>query len=258
MSYAWQGDSAPKRLPVDAIQVGVGRNTYYALTRLGELRAYRDSSEQHEIVMTGVARFAAGRSGILAVDVNGTLWWIATSERSPVKIAKDVASAAVGDGANYYITRSGGLYVKGKAHRGQYGDGRLKTTDRFVQTASNVTQISAHTGHAILLKDNGDIMGTGGNIYGPVGKHGLGDKADRWSKIMAGARATATGSSHTLAITRDGTLAAWGSEYGPEPVPVMDGVAAVAAGSSTSIALKRDGTLWQWERGSEPRVISVK
>lgn len=256
--YAWRGDSAPKRIAVDAVQVGVGRSTFYALTRSGELRAYRDASEAHETVLTGITRFAAGRSGILAIKTDGTLWWIAASGGNPVKIAADVASAAVGDSANYYITRSGALFVKGKAHRGQYGDGRLQTTDRFIQTASDVTQISAHTGHAILLKGNGDVMGTGGNIYGPVGKHGLGDKAVRWSRIMTGASGIATGSSHTMAIRLDGTLAAWGREYGPEPATVMDGVAAVAAGSSTSIALKRDGTLWQWKRGSEPRAISLK
>ena len=92
-----------------------------------------------------------------------------------------VATAAVGDSANYYATESGALFVKGLAHRGQYGDGKLKTTDRFVQTASNVAAITAHTGHAILMTKSGDVLGTGGNIYGPVGRHGLGDKAVRWS-----------------------------------------------------------------------------
>ena len=64
---------------------------------------------------------------------------------------------------------------------------------------------------------NGDVLGTGGNIYGPVGRHGLGDKAVRWSRIVSGASAVATGSSHSLAILPDGRLMAWGAGYGPGP-----------------------------------------
>ena len=144
---------------------------------------------------------------------------------------------------------------RGKAHRGQYGDGKLKATDHFIETASQVSQITAHTGHAILLNDNGDVLGTGGNIFGPVGKHGLGDKAVRWSKIMSGAKGIATGSSHSVAISQDNTLFAWGSEYGVEPVAIMKNVSAVAAGSSTTIAITKDGRLWQWERGEKAEEV---
>ena len=89
---------------------------------------------------------------------------------------------------------------------------------------------------------NGDVLGTGGNIYGSVGRHGLGDKAVRWSRIVSGASAVATGSSHSLAILPDGRLMVWGAGYGPDPVAVMEGVAAVAAGSSSTVVLKTDGS----------------
>ena len=257
--YAWKGTAAPKRLKTRGIQVGVGRRFYYVLTDDGALLAFESQSGLPRTLMDGVVRFAAGRSGVMAVKRNGTLWWLERGSTKGRMVAEGVASAAVGDGANYYITKSGALFVRGKAHRGQYGDGRLDAARRFVQTASEAVQITAHTGHAILLKRNGDVMGTGGNIYGPVGRHGLGDKAVRWSRIMSGARAIATGSSHSVAIRRDGTLMAWGRGYGPEPVPVMAGVAAVAAGYSTTIALKRDGSLWQWERGQDsPRRLRLK
>ena len=256
--YGWRGRDTPKRLslgdePAQPAQVGVGRQSFYVLTRDGKLMRLREDPPRRMVLMSGIARFAAGESGVLAVTAGGALWWIDGSANQGRKIADGVRAAAVGDGANYYITKSGALFVKGKAHRGQYGDGRLETTDRFVQTASDVAHITAHTGHAILLKKNGDVMGTGGNIYGPVGRHGLGDKADRWSTILSGARAIATGASHTLAIRHDDTLTAWGSGYGPEPKPIMTDVVAVAAGASTTIALARDGSLWQWDRGETPR-----
>jgi alpha-tubulin suppressor-like RCC1 family protein len=255
--YAWKGTEKPARVPIEAVQVGVGRDSYYALTVTGELLGFGDDPARHKTLMTGVAKFAAGRSGILAIKSDRTLWWIKGTGGDRQKIADDVGTAAVGDGANYYITRSGALFVRGKAHRGQYGDGRLTATKDFVQTASDAVRVRAHTGHAILLKKNGDVMGTGGNIYGPLGRHGLGDKAVRWSLIMSDARAIATGSSHSLAIRQDGGLVAWGWGYNPEPQSVMPGVVAVAAGTETTIALKNDGTLWQWDRGEQPRRVQL-
>ena len=260
--YGWRGADRLKKLPIgikqdEAKQVGVGRHSFYILTRGGKLIRFREDPPRRVDLVTGIARFAAGNSGVLATATGGNLFWIDNADNKGRKIAEDVVLAAVGDGANYYISISGALFVKGKAYRGQYVDGRLESTSNFVQTASDVAQISAHTGHAILLKENGDVMGTGGNIYGPVGRHGLGDKADRWSKILSGAYAIATGSSHTLAILHDRTLMAWGSGYGPEPKRVMADVTAVAAGSSTTIALSRDGSLWQWAPGQAPRRVRL-
>jgi hypothetical protein len=41
--------------------------------------------------------------------------------------------------------------------------------------------VRAHIGHALYLylRRDGVVLGTGGNRYGPLGAHGLGDKADR-------------------------------------------------------------------------------
>jgi len=254
-TYAWIGDEPPAPLPFKAVQVGVGQSWFYVLTVAGSLIGFREDHAQRIVLMSGLKWFASGRSGVLAIATDDTLWWMSRAGKNKQRIADDVSAAAVGDGANYYITSSGALFVKGSAHRGQYGDGRLKSTKRFVQTATDARQITAHTGHAILLKASGDVLGTGGNIYGPVGRHGLGDKAVRWSKILSGARSIATGSSHSLAIRKDGTLMAWGSSYGPEPKPVMSNAVAVAAGSRTTIALRRDGSLWQWSGGHKPRKI---
>ncbi|MGI9478780.1 MAG: RCC1 domain-containing protein [Hyphomicrobiaceae bacterium] len=248
--YAWKRRDAPVLVPLAGRQVGVGRDRYYVLTNNGELIAFDAVAGPHAMLMNGVARFAAGHSGVLAIRNDQTLWWLAGGTKK--HLADGAVTAAVGDGANYYITQSGDLFVKGLAHRGQYGDGRLKPTQHFIKTASAAADITAHTGHAIMLKANGDVFGTGGNIYGPVGKHGLGDKAIRWSRIMSGAKAIATGSSHSFAIRRDDTLVAWGSDYGIMPTPVLRDVVAVAAGSRTAIALKSDNTLWQWNRAQKP------
>ena len=109
------------------------------------------------------------------------------------------------------------MWVKGLAHRGQYGDGRLTASPDFIRTADDAVAVKAHTGHAIYLRRDGMVLGTGGNRFGPLSSHGLGDKADRWGPIFDGARAIATGSRHSLAIRQDGSLWAWGEGFGIEP-----------------------------------------
>jgi alpha-tubulin suppressor-like RCC1 family protein len=90
-----------------------------------------------------------------------------------------VVEACIGDSAHYFVRRDGEVFVKGLAHRGQYGDGLLQSSDAFVATARDAVAVRAHTGHAIHLTRDGTVMGTGGNRFGPLSHHGLGDKADR-------------------------------------------------------------------------------
>ena len=69
----------------------------------------------------------------------------------------------------------------------------------------------------------------------------------------------AAGRAHSLAVTRDGWVWAWGenvhgqlgsaaplNRYAPEWLPGVHGVKAVAAGSRHSLALLQDGTVWAW------------
>ena len=105
----------------------------------------------------------------------------------------------------------------------------------------------------MYLAADGTVFGTGGNRFGPLGRHGLGDKADRWGPIFQGAVAIATGSRHTLALRADGSLWAWGEGFAIAPAKLHDGVKAVAAGDTVTIALTHDGVLWQWDAGRGPR-----
>jgi alpha-tubulin suppressor-like RCC1 family protein len=169
-----------------------------------------------------------------------------------------VATACIGDSADYYVRRDGTLWVKGLAHRGQYGDGRLTATDVFVNTAGDAVAVKAHTGHALHLRQDGVVMGTGGNRFGPLGAHGLGDKADRWGPLFDGARDIATGSRHSVAIRTDGTLWAWGEGFGIQPRALLEGVAVVAAGNTATIAMRADGRLLQWDGDTGPRRLRLQ
>ena len=261
--YEWEDRDRPREVMQGVRQVGVGRNRRYALTDDGRLLSWSDEGETPTELMRDVHAFHAGRSGLLVIRDDGTLWsqpveglWGFGEQLAdePILVAEGVRMAAVGDSANYYVTEQGDLFVSGKAFRGQYGDGTLKESDGYIQTANDVVQVVSHTGHALILKRDGTVWGTGGNIYGPLGHHGYGDKAIAWGRISDDAVAIATGSSHSLAIRNDGSLWIWGRNEGLDPRRVMDDVLAVAASNKHSIAIGQ-GKLWQWRTGEEPEAM---
>lgn len=251
-AWEWQGQGTPRLGREGVVQVGAGRKSF-ALLDSAEFVAWSQEPAAAVVLQRDVAAFAAGESGWFAIDRAQALWH-AAMDSAARRIAEGVVAACIGDGADYYIARDGGLFVKGLAHRGQYGDGRLTSTDRFVATAGDAVAVRAHTGHAIYLGRNGDVFGTGGNRYGPLSAHGLGDKADRWGRIFEGAVAIATGSRHSLAIRADRSLWAWGDGFEIAPRKLLDGVLAAAAGDTATLARTADG-LWQWERGGRARKV---
>ena len=257
VAYGWTGQGAPARLRGGVRQVGVGRDEAYALLDDGKLLRWRDDPAQAELLMAGVAWFAAGHSGWFAADAAAVLWYGSSAQPAPQRVADGVIAGCIGDSADYYIRSDGRLFAKGLAHRGQYGDGLLTPTPGFVATASDAVAVRAHTGHAIYLRRDGVVLGTGGNRYGPLSHHGLGDKADRWGPIFDGARAIATGSRHSAAIRGDASLWVWGEGFGIEPRRLQGEVLATAAGDTATLALGADGSLWQWEGGGAPRRLTL-
>ena len=259
-AYEWSAAERPVKVMPNAAQVGVGKRAGYALSNDGRLYAWGADVREAEPLLDGVKYFAAGDSGVLAIKTDGSLWSVERAgsllpgrERMEfTRLAAGVRAAAVGDGTNYYVTTDGDLFARGNAHRGQYGDGRLEATNSYVRVAAGVRDIKSHTGHAILLNDREEVRGTGGNIYGPLGRHGLGDKAVRWGTILDNATGIATGSSHSVAIRADKSLWIWGRNESPDPRNVLADVVGAAAGADSTIALQQDGSLWQWRTGQRP------
>jgi alpha-tubulin suppressor-like RCC1 family protein len=252
----WDAGGAPRALRSGYLQVAVSQHAWYGLTADGDLQRWGDDPAIVTTLRRGVARMAAGASGWIAIDRDGVAWQAGIDDQAR-RVMADVADACVGDSADYLVTRDGRVHVRGLAHRGQYGDGLLRAAADYVATATDAAAVRAHTGHGLLLRRDGTVMGTGGNRYGPLSSHGLGDKADRWGAIFDGAVAIATGSRHSLAICGDGSLWGWGEGFAIAPARLMDRVTAVAAGDTATIALDASGKLWQWDSGRGPRHVPL-
>ena len=134
------------------------------------------------------------------------------------------------------------------------------------------TLVATATGgsHVVALASDGSLAAWGNNTYGQLGNNSTTQSGSPTPVDQTGALsgktviAVAAGTSHSLALCSDGTLAAWGyNNYGQlgdnttstrlAPVlvnqsGVLDGktITAIAAGDSHSLALCSDGTLAAW------------
>lgn len=126
VAYGWFGRGAPQRMRDAVVQVGVSQDAYFALLEDGSLLTWSEAPAQAALLMQGVTSFAVGRSGWFAIDRAQVLWYGRAAGVAVRRVAADVVAASIGDGADYYVTGDGTLYVKGLAHRGQYGDQRIR------------------------------------------------------------------------------------------------------------------------------------
>jgi len=130
-----------------------------------------------------------------------------------------------------------------------------------VHNIGSISVLAAGWGHG--LATNGNVVcAWGSNSSGQLGD---GTTIDRLDPVAVhnltgtGVFALAGGQAHSLAITADGTVWAWGQNaFGqlgdgtttdrlePVPIPTLSDVVAIAAGRLHSLALTSDGTVWAW------------
>lgn len=144
---------------------------------------------------------------------------------------------------------------------------------------ASVIAITAGAQHSLALKADGSVWAWGSNWYGQLGSSvdffHPNPKPGQVAEVT-GAIAIAAGRQHSLAVTRDETVWAWGlnlngqlgrgapcdSRPNPTPAPVtgLSGVVAAAAGEVESLALKSDGTVFAWGSSdcqSNPGAVSA-
>lgn len=193
------------------------------------------------------------------------------------------AGASYGLGTSYALTNDGIVFAWGFDGQGQCGQGttaasrpspvQVKNLQDVVAIAAGGASVSGSpwqvAGHALALKENGEVWAWGRNNNGQLGDGSTTDRATPVKVLnISDVVAIAAGGSaidyanfggHSLALRRDGTVWAWGlnnhgqlgdgtatNQTTPVQVVGLTDVVAIAAGRFHSLARKKDGTIWAW------------
>jgi alpha-tubulin suppressor-like RCC1 family protein len=238
-----------------------------------------------------VEAIAGGQGHTLALKSDGTVlaWGYnrdgelgdGTNEDSPTPVrVKDfhdptgnlsgVEAIAAGSSHSLALKKDGTVWAWGYNFDGQLGDGTKANSTRPVRVGKlgRVQAIAAGAFFNLALKEDGTVWAWGSNTSGQDNELSgqLGDDAITSSNRpvevgdLGGVEAIAAGSSHSLALKKDGTVWAWGDNFfgelgdgktktdSPKPVRASDlkGVRAIEGGGWFSLALKNDGSVWAW------------
>lgn len=157
-----------------------------------------------------------------------------------------------------------GLKMWGDNYQGQLGtgvEGSRQSTPVGVKTGLRFKKIAMGFAHVVALTETGEVWVWGNNENGQTGVGTEEPMVRSPRRILEGVDVVdvAARLNHSLALTGDGKVIAWGLNYNgqlgtgdfedkrsPMVVEGIDSVMAVAAGYRFSLALKNDGSVWAW------------
>lgn len=224
----------------------------------------------------GFKSIAAGSAHTLAVKSDGTLWswgnaqsgrlgigYVSGSYRSSPQAVggdQDWKDVAAGNAHSMALKgENGSVYTWGDNYFGQLGNGTQDDSDTPVRLGGARSVIAAGMYHsnAIGTDSYRYYYAWGYNGYGQLGDGSNNTSYTPELVSLYQYKYVDAGSYHTITITDNGWLSAWGrnddgqlgvgttASGNPHQAAMQDAIAAAAGGNHT-IAIKGDGTLWGW------------
>jgi len=230
--------------------------------------------DSHSVALTAAGRVYAWGSNSYGQLGNG----VNTSSTLPVAVSalagETVVAVAAGANFSLAITDEGEVYAWGYNLFGQLGNGTTTNSNVPVAVSAlagkRVVAISAGGGFALALTGDGVVYAWGQNVLGQLGNGTYVGTVTTPAQVTGFSGRTVVaiscGASHTLALTADGAVYAWGYNYDgqlgigtttasnrPAEVTALSGqgVSALQAGTYHSLALTESGTVYAWGRNNE-------
>jgi len=225
---------------------------------------------QHTIIhiMDDVVDITTGSGFSLAIKSDGSLWsWgvnavgqlgdgSTIARNYPVQIMENVITISAYGRHAMAITEDGTLWSWGCNFAYQLGNGtpRGGYTSSPTRVMDNVVAVSTGEAHTLAIRSDGSLWAWGSNMWGQVG-----DGSDNFLFAMAS----------NLVELEERNL--WEDDLRhPRPIKILEDVVSISAGHHHSVAITADGSLWAWGgnhagqlgdgttvNSSTPRIIEV-
>jgi len=190
-----------------------------------------------------------------------------TSSPGRIGSPPNIVQLSTGDNHAAALTSDGRVWTWGYNGGGQLGDPNVTSTYReqpapAVLNGGHIIAVAAGGYHTLALNYDGQVWAWGSNYSGQLGDPNFTGWSSSTARLVPGLRdvvAIAAGSSHSLALTADGEVWAWGDNYygqigdgtrtlrtAPTPVQIGIRMKSIAAGQSSSYAVSTRGNVYVW------------
>lgn len=255
-------------------QLGIGTNEKSSLpvktSGAGDIIAVATGYDGHSLALKADGTVLAWGDNTCGQLGNGTF----EDSSVPVKvtglsnvIAVDTGGSDSG-GCSIALKSDGTVWGWGENRDGQLGNGTRQDSNVPIRVGElrDITAIAAGDDYCMALKADGTVWAWGENhTHGKLG-NGSNQDIPRGTFVSVVEMNTAVeidaSIEHSLAVTSDGRVWAWGGNFSGQlgttdnefledrctPVTLvgLTGVTAIAAGDLHNLALKDDGTVWAW------------
>ena len=271
--------------------VSAGDSHTVAITTNGELWAWGSSVDgqlgdggipyRNSPVRIGTATnwatVSAGGNHTVAITTNGELWSLGSTDLVRIGTATNWSSVSMSHGHTVAVTTNGELWAWGRNQYGQLGDGTggggwqnpdmgHRTSPVRIGTATNWSSVSAGAFFTVAVTTNGELWAWGENVAGQLGDGTGGFVGIRHRNSPVRIAATtnwasvSAGYMHTVAVTTNGELWAWGrnsegqlgdgrrgmNRYFPVRIGTATNWLSVSAGLVNTVAITTDNEIWVW------------